>query len=38
MKLIALEHLRSSNPIIDLFEHLIDPYLFCLGIIRPGIP
>lgn len=29
-ELIALEHLRSSNPIIDLFEHLIDPFLFIL--------
>ncbi|WP_440945288.1 methyltransferase domain-containing protein [Methanosarcina sp. T3] len=29
-ELIALEHLHSSNPIIDLFEHLIDPFLFFL--------
>lgn len=27
-ELIALEHMHSSNPIIDLFEHLIDPFLF----------
>jgi len=31
-ELIALEHMHSSNPIIDLFEHLIDPFLsFLLG-------
>ena len=29
-ELIALEHMHSSNPIIDLFEHLIDPLLFTL--------
>lgn len=29
-ELIALEHMHSSNPIIDLFEHLIDPFLFFL--------
>ncbi|MDY9927982.1 class I SAM-dependent methyltransferase [Methanosarcina sp.] len=29
-ELIALEHLHSSNPIIALFEHLIDPFLFFL--------
>jgi demethylmenaquinone methyltransferase/2-methoxy-6-polyprenyl-1,4-benzoquinol methylase len=29
-ELIALEHMHSSNPIIDLFEHLIDPFLFYL--------
>jgi len=29
-ELIALEHLHSSNPIIDFFEHLIDPFLFFL--------
>jgi demethylmenaquinone methyltransferase/2-methoxy-6-polyprenyl-1,4-benzoquinol methylase len=29
-ELISLEHMHSSNPIIDLFEHLIDPFLFYL--------
>jgi demethylmenaquinone methyltransferase/2-methoxy-6-polyprenyl-1,4-benzoquinol methylase len=29
-ELISLEHMHSSNPIIDLFEHLIDPFLFFL--------
>ncbi len=29
-ELIALEHLHSSNPVIDLFEHLINPFLFFL--------
>lgn len=29
-ELIALEHMHSSNPVIDFFEHLIDPFLFFL--------
>lgn len=29
-ELIALEHMHSNNPIIDLFEHLIDPFLYFL--------
>ncbi len=29
-ELVALEHMHSSNPVIDLFEHLIDPFLFFL--------
>ncbi|MPM98101.1 Ubiquinone/menaquinone biosynthesis C-methyltransferase UbiE [bioreactor metagenome] len=29
-ELIALEHMHSSNLIIDLFEHLIDPFLYFL--------
>nr|WP_255680712.1 class I SAM-dependent methyltransferase [Methanosarcina sp. DH2] len=27
-KLVALEHIRSSNPFIVKFEELIDPFLF----------
>lgn len=29
-ELIALEHMHSSNSIISLFEHMIDPFLFFL--------
>ncbi|MDO5841299.1 class I SAM-dependent methyltransferase [Methanosarcina mazei] len=29
-ELIALEHMHSSNPVISLFEHMIDPFLFFL--------
>lgn len=29
-ELIALEHVRSSNPLIFRFEELIDPFLFFL--------